>query len=204
MRFATFFSTLVVAATGVAATASFSSASVALAGGFTEKNCYGAPIPPWKTGHHPGWYYGKGSAPQGISCILDSLFCELLNLFPHGYHCPSPPPSTPPHSPPPPPPYTQVKDFYNLGCAAQDDSYLTYGLVDTVDDCYDMCDSVSGCAFFNTYHDVYGKNGSPQLTCALFSKCLTASCADNCGGQSQPDGSIDYISESSGYCKAHY
>ncbi|KAF7368034.1 hypothetical protein MSAN_00869200 [Mycena sanguinolenta] len=225
MRFTTVFSTLVAAATSVAATAEFSSASVALAGGFTEKNCYGAPIPPWKTGHHPGWYYGSGTAPQGISCVLDSFFCELLNLFPSGYHCPSPPPHTPPHSPPPPPPYNQVKNFYNLPCAAQDDSYLTYGLVDTVDDCYAMCNSVSGCTFFNsaisrclrkgaqtlsppykTLHLSVNplQNGSPQLTCALFSKCLTAACADNCGGQSQSDGSIDYITESSGYCKAGY
>jgi hypothetical protein len=45
------------------------------------------------------------------------------------------------------------------------------------------------------------QNGSPQLTCALFSKCLTADSADNCGGQSQPDGSIDYITDSAGYCK---
>ncbi|KAF7335907.1 hypothetical protein MSAN_02327900 [Mycena sanguinolenta] len=199
MYFNAIFSTLFVAAASVAATTNFSSASVALAGGFTEKDCYGAPTPPWKTGHHPGWYYGSGTAPKGISCVLDSFFCELLNLFPSGYHCPSPPPPTPPHSPPPPAPYTQVKDFYNLECTAQVDSYLTYGLVDTVDDCYAMCNSVSGCTFFNTYHDVNGK-----LTCALFSSCLTAACADNCGGQTQPDGSIDYITQSTGYCKAGY
>ncbi|KAJ6470366.1 hypothetical protein C8R45DRAFT_1104797 [Mycena sanguinolenta] len=181
MRFTTVFSALVVAVTSVAATANPSSASASLAAGFTEANCYGAPIPPWESGHHPGWYYGKGTAPQGISCILDSFFCELLqNLFPYGYHCPSPPPPTPPHSPPP---YTQVENFYNLPCTAQDDSYLTYGMVDTVDDCYAMCNSVHGCNFFNTYHDAYGTNGSPQLTCALFSKRLTASCADYCGGQ---------------------
>ncbi|KAJ6460272.1 hypothetical protein C8R45DRAFT_1180437 [Mycena sanguinolenta] len=202
MRFTTVFSTIAVAATSVAATASFSSASVSLAYGFNEKNCYGAPIPPWQSGHHPGWYYGKGHAPQGTKCILDSLFCELLSLF--GYHCPSPPPPPPPHQPPPPPPYNQVENFYNLECAAQDGSYLTYGLVDTVDDCYAMCNSVTGCVFFNTYHDVNGKNGSTLLTCALFSQCLTANSADNCAGQTQSDGSVDFISESNGYCKAGY
>ncbi|KAF7342624.1 hypothetical protein MSAN_02019200 [Mycena sanguinolenta] len=199
MRFTTVFSALVVTATSVAATATYSSASVALAGGFTKNNCYGAPIPPWKSGHHPGWYYGSGSAPKGISS-LDSFFCKLLSLFPHGYHCPSPPPPPPPHSPPPPPPYTQVDGFYNLDCAAQDGSYLTYGLVDTVDACYNMCDSVSDCTFFNTYHDVNGKDGSSQLTCSLFSECLTAASADNCGGQTQSDGSVDYITNSTGYC----
>ncbi|KAF8131756.1 hypothetical protein K438DRAFT_1642737 [Mycena galopus ATCC 62051] len=206
MRFNTYFAALVVAATGAVATVgSFSSASVALAGGLTEKNCYGAPIPPWKTGHYPGWYYGSGSAPEGISCILDGWFCELLDLFPFGYHCPSssppPPPPTPPYGPPPPPEYTQCSGFYGLECAAQDDSYLTYGLVDTVADCEDMCRSVSGCTFMNTYHDVNGKDGSPQLTCALFSKCLTKSSAINCGGQGQPYGGTDYITDSDGYCK---
>ncbi|KAF7342626.1 Fruit-body specific protein a [Mycena sanguinolenta] len=204
MRFTTVFSALVVTATSVAATATYSSASVALAGGFTKNNCYGAPIPPWKSGHHPGWYYGSSSAPKGISSLdsvrLHSFFCKLLSLFPHGYHCPSPPPPPPPHSPPPPPPYTQVEGFYNLDCAAQDGSYLTYGLVDTVDDCYNMCASVSDCTFFNTYHDVNGKDGSSQLTCSLFSECLTSASADNCGGQTQSDGSVDYITDSTGYC----
>ncbi|KAF8148329.1 hypothetical protein K438DRAFT_1625614 [Mycena galopus ATCC 62051] len=204
MRFNALFATLVVAATGTVATVgNFSSASVALAGGFTAQNCYGAPIPPWKTGHYPGWYHGSGSAPEGISCILDSLFCELLNLFPFGYHCPSAspphPPPTPPHGPPPPPEYTQC--FYNLECAAEDDSYITYGLVDTVADCEAMCRSVSGCTFMNRECIPFNFNGSPQLTCALFSKCLTESCATNCGGQSQSDGTTDYITNSEGYCK---
>ncbi|KAJ6472558.1 hypothetical protein C8R45DRAFT_1054957 [Mycena sanguinolenta] len=201
MLFNTIFSALVAAAASVAATANFSSASVALAGGFTEMNCYGAPIPPWKAGHHPGWYYGSSTAPKGISCVLDTFFCELLSLFPSGYHCPTLPPPPPPNNPPSPLKFTEV--FYNLDCASQDDSYLTYGLVDSVADCEAMCESVYGCTFFNTYHDVNGKNGSPQLTCALFSQCLTAYSDDNCGGQTQPDYSIDYITESSGYCKAY-
>ncbi|KAJ7705464.1 hypothetical protein B0H17DRAFT_831034, partial [Mycena rosella] len=24
-----------------------------------KNNCYGAPIPPWKPGCSPGWYYGN-------------------------------------------------------------------------------------------------------------------------------------------------
>ncbi|KAJ7461106.1 hypothetical protein FB451DRAFT_1268972 [Mycena latifolia] len=90
--------------------------------------------------------------------------------------------------------YSQT--FYGLTCAAQDDSYLTYGLVDTVNDCIAMCDSVSGYIFFNTYHDVDGKYGSTQLTCALFKYRPTAASAMNCGGQTQPDGSVDYITNS--------
>ncbi|KAJ7182762.1 hypothetical protein C8R43DRAFT_968016 [Mycena crocata] len=197
MRFSTVLSGLAVLASGASA-ANFSTESISTAITLTAQNHYGAPIPPWKAGHHPGWYYGKGHPPKGIACILDDLFCLLLELFPFGYHCPHKP-HKPPHNPPTPPEYSQT--FYNLTCAAQDDSYQTYGLVDTVDDCEAMCDSVSGCTFFNTYHDVNGKDGSTQLTCALFQKCLAASTADNCGGQSQPDGSIDFITNSDGYCK---
>ncbi|KAF7365955.1 hypothetical protein MVEN_00470900 [Mycena venus] len=198
MRFSTLFTSLAVVTTGASA-ATFSSSAILSATKITSANHYGAPIAPWKAGHYPGWYYGKGVPPKGVACFLDELFCELLDLFPFGYHCPKPPQSPPPHNPPPPPEYSQT--FYSLTCAIQDDSYLTYGLVDTVADCEAMCDSVYGCTFFNTYHDVNGKNGSPQLTCALFEKCLTASSADNCGGQTQPDGSVDYITNSDGYCK---
>ncbi|KAJ7883446.1 hypothetical protein B0H14DRAFT_2701681 [Mycena olivaceomarginata] len=194
MRFSTVFTAFAVVATGASA-ANFSAESITSAISLTAQNYYGAPIPPWKAGHYPGWYYGKSTPPKGLICFLDKLICELLELFPFCFHCPKPPP----HNPPSPPEYTQT--FYNLTCAAQDDSYQTYGLVDTVADCQTMCDSVSGCTFFNTYHDVNGKDGSTQLTCALFQKCLPAESADNCGGQTQPDGSIDYITNSDGYCK---
>ncbi|KAJ7489260.1 hypothetical protein FB451DRAFT_1224388 [Mycena latifolia] len=197
MRFTTLFTTLAVVATGASAT--YSSASISTAITLTGQNHYGAPIAPWHVGHYPGWYYGKSISPKGIDNILQGLFCELLDLFPFCLHCPKPPPPPPPHHPPPPPEYSQV--FHDLTCAAQDDSYLTYGLVDTVDDCIAMCDSVSGCTFFNTYHDVNGKYGSTQLTCALFKYRLTAASAINCGGQSQPDGSVDYITNSDGYYK---
>ncbi|KAJ7023258.1 hypothetical protein C8F04DRAFT_970341 [Mycena alexandri] len=204
MRFSAVFSALAVVATGVSA-ANFSANSISSAIALTSSNHYGAPIPPWKVGHHPGWYYGNGSPPSGINAIEihSQIICELLELFPFCLQCPKPPPppphNPPPHNPPPPPEYSQT--FYNLTCASQDASYQTYGLVDTIADCQAMCDSVAGCTFFNTYHDVNGKDGSTQLTCALFEKCLDASSADNCGGQTQYDGSVDYIIQSDGYCK---
>ncbi|KAF7377588.1 hypothetical protein MSAN_00181500 [Mycena sanguinolenta] len=193
MRFTALFTAVAVAVTG--ASADFSADSITNALTLTEANHYGAPIPPWEKGHYPGWYYGNGPSPEGILCFLDELLCELLELFPFCLHCPKPPPKTPPT----PPEYTPT--FTNQTCATQDSSYQTYGLVDTVADCQAMCDSVSGCTFVNTYHDVNGKDGSTQLTCALFTECLTAASNDNCGGQSQPDGSIDFITNSDGYCK---
>jgi len=196
MRFTTLFTAVAVVATGASATTSFTSDSITNALFLTAENHYGAPIPPWEVGHKPGWYYGGGSAPEGILCILEGLFCELLELFPFCLQCPKPPP---PHQPPPPPEYSQT--FYNQTCATQDGSYMTFGLVDTVADCQAMCDSVAGCTFVNSYHDVNGKDGSTQLTCSLFSTCLTAASNDNCGGQTQSDGSVDFITNSDGYCK---
>ncbi|KAF8201244.1 hypothetical protein K438DRAFT_1716978 [Mycena galopus ATCC 62051] len=196
MRFSTVFTALAVV-TG--ASAQFSGSSITAALSLTASNKYGAPIPPWETGHKPGWYYGSGSAPEGILCVLEEIFCELLELFPFCLHCPKPPPPPPPHKPPPPPEYTPT--FQNQTCATQDGSYQTYGLVDTVADCQAMCDTVAGCTFVNSYHDVNGKGGSTQLTCSLFTQCLTASSNDNCGGQTQSDGSVDFITNSDGYCK---
>ena len=84
-------------------------------------------------------------------------------------------------------------------------------------DCFAMCNSVAGCGFVNSkslnnlinlhllrivaYHDVNGKGGSPDLTCSLFSSCHGVEDADNRGGQSQPDGSVDFIIDSDGFCK---
>ncbi|KAJ7233843.1 hypothetical protein B0H12DRAFT_1076474 [Mycena haematopus] len=190
MRFTTLFTAVAVAVTG--ASAQFSAESITNALTLNAANHYGAPIPPWEVGHYPGWYYGSGPFPDGILCWLDELLCELLDLFPFLFHCPKPP-----HNPPPE--YTPT--FTNQTCATQDNSYQTFGLVDTIADCEAMCDSVSGCTFVNTYHDVNGKDGSTQLTCSLFTTCLTAASNDNCGGQSQPDGSVDFITNSDGYCK---
>ncbi|KAJ7868856.1 hypothetical protein B0H13DRAFT_2670185 [Mycena leptocephala] len=193
MRFSTVFAAVAVVASGVSA-ATFSSESITTALTLSSQNHYGAPIPPWQQGHYPGWYYGK-APPSGVLCILEGLLCELLNLLHLGFYCPKPP--KPPHYPPPPPEFSQT--FYNLTCASQDGSTrLTVSWTPLLA----MCDSVSGCTFFNTYHDVNGKGGSTQLTCSLFTTCLTADTADNCGGQGQPDGSVDYIINSDGYCKA--
>ncbi|KAJ7110915.1 hypothetical protein C8R44DRAFT_883378 [Mycena epipterygia] len=90
--------------------------------------------------------------------------------------------------------------FRVSAASVRDGSFQTFGLVDTLADCQAMCDSVAGCTFVNSYHDnnSAAKN-STQLTCSLFMTCLTASAADNCAGQPQPDGSVDYISNSDGY-----
>ncbi|THU82571.1 fruit-body specific gene A, partial [Dendrothele bispora CBS 962.96] len=110
-------------------------------------------------------------------------------------------PKPPPHHPPPPPSDGFTPTFLNLTGATQANDFLTFGLVDTVDDCKTMCLNVEGCAFINTYHDVNGKGGSPLLTCSLFGSCHGPDTATNVGGQSQPDGSLDFITNSDGYCK---
>ncbi|KAJ7131204.1 hypothetical protein C8R44DRAFT_871727 [Mycena epipterygia] len=192
MRFSTVFSALAVAVSGAMATATFTSESVSA--GFNAQNYYGAPIPPWEKGHHPGWYYGHGIAPIGITYILGGVLCDLFSFLHLGFYCPTALPPRPPHSPPypPPPEYSQV--FYDLTCAVQDGSYQTYGYVDTVEECQAMCDSVAECTFFNTYYDSSSAaEKSAQLTCALFTKCLTESYATYCSG--------DYITSSAGYCK---
>ncbi|KAJ7206648.1 hypothetical protein GGX14DRAFT_551510 [Mycena pura] len=240
MRFSTLLAAVAVAAVGSSA-ATVSSDAVTQALSLTVDNHYGSPIPPWESGHKPGWYYGKQTPPDDV-CYLDVPFCEVLERYPNCLHCPKPPPPPPykpppphkqppppppphkpppppppphkpppppppPHKPPPPPPppppeYTPT--YTNLTCASQDGSFQTFGLVDTVADCQAMCDSVSGCIFVNTYHDNNdaGKGNSTLLTCSLFSKCLDASSADNCGGQGQPDGGVDFITDSSGWCKS--
>ncbi|KAG5335816.1 hypothetical protein C0989_000245 [Termitomyces sp. Mn162] len=96
-------------------------------------NHYGAPIPPWAPNHKPGWYYGTSNLCQDLLCLNEPL------------HNPS---STGDG-------YTQT--FSGLTGAIEADDYLTYGLVDTVAECKAMCNSVSGCVFVNTYHDVNGK-----------------------------------------------
>ncbi|KAF7316272.1 hypothetical protein MIND_00145900 [Mycena indigotica] len=183
MRFTTAFAALTVLATGASvsaqnATFTVTSNSISNALLLTAPH-YGAPNPPWVVGANPGWYYGSGTPPVGLGCILEGLFCDLLKLFPFCLQCPP----KHPHTPPP--------------------DYMTYGLVDTVADCQAMCDTVSGCTFANAYHDNNAdvKGDSTQLTCSLFSKCLPASSADNCGGQTQSNGQPNFITQSYGYCK---
>ncbi|KAG7442466.1 uncharacterized protein BT62DRAFT_906011 [Guyanagaster necrorhizus] len=161
----------------------------------TSGNSYGAPLTPWEQGTTPGWYYGDNpdNLPDSLTdlpWLQDSYLCWLLEQQNDGFQCPTSPSSDG---------YTQL--FSNLTGATEAVDYMTYGLVDTVEACKAMCDSVNGCIFVNSYHDVNGKNGSPLLTCSLFSQCHSAADSINRGGQTQPDGSIDYITNSDGYCK---
>lgn len=163
----------------------------------SDGNRYGAPHAPWSLNARPGWYYGIHPERYPHLRCLRGWICKLLWCFPHVIQCPKPP-----HVPPKPPTsdgYTQT--FANLTGATQASDYLTFGLVDTIADCKTMCNSVNGCEFVNTYHDVNGKDGSTQLTCSLFSSCHTSSDAINTGGQTQPDGSVNFIRSSDGWCK---
>ncbi|KAF8347187.1 fruit-body specific protein A, partial [Amanita rubescens] len=91
--------------------------------------------------------------------------------------------------------------FYNLDAATEAPDYITYKLVATTPDCLAACDAVSGCNFVNIYNDVNGKNGSTLLTCSMYKDCHYADTATNKGGQTQPDGQVDYITNSDGWCQ---
>ncbi|KAF8347200.1 hypothetical protein F5887DRAFT_49662 [Amanita rubescens] len=91
--------------------------------------------------------------------------------------------------------------FYNLNGATEASDYLTYTLVPTIYDCFLKCNAVAGCNFVNTYHDVNGKGGSPDLTCSMYKTCHYSNTAINKGGQTQPSGLLDYITQSDGWCK---
>ncbi|GLB35171.1 putative fruit-body specific protein a [Lyophyllum shimeji] len=162
----------------------------------SDGNRYGAPNAPWSANAHPGWYYGIHPESHRHLRCLRGWICKLLWFFPHVLQCPKPP-----HIPPKPPADGYTQTFANLTGATQASDYLTFGLVDTIAGCKTMCNSVNGCKFVNTYHDVNGKDGSTQLTCSLFSNCHNSSDATNTGGQTQPDGSIDFIRNSDGWCK---
>lgn len=108
-----------------------------------------------------------------------------------------------PLPPPSPPSNGYHSTFYNITAAVQADDYITFGMVETTDDCKAMCDSVKGCGFVNTYHDVHGKDGKPFLSCSLFMLCHTPEDADNRGGQFQSDGTTNFITDSDGWCKKY-
>ncbi|KAK1224272.1 hypothetical protein PQX77_012829 [Marasmius sp. AFHP31] len=200
MRFASLFVVAVTAVSAVSATF--------LPFKLHKGNHWGAPIPPWQIGCRPGWYLGDhfdGIEGHGIPWLKDHFHCKLFGLLSWDYlRCPGPyhPPSHPPH-----PPHGGGDDGYyhkvfdGLDGAIQADDYLTFGLVDTIEDCKAMCEQVNGCNFINTYYDVHGKGGSHLLTCALFERCHSGAEATNKGGQGQPDGSINFIKESAGFCK---
>ncbi|KDR74145.1 hypothetical protein GALMADRAFT_71683 [Galerina marginata CBS 339.88] len=199
MRFATFAAAAAIALSGVTATPvrrAFGFDLTFVLGGFdlSHDNKYGSPLEPWKHGSKPGWYYGSHPERYPYLPCLGGIICRILSYFPYGLHCPV-------KKPPPPPNDGYFPTFTNITGATQADGFQTFGLVDTDADCKAMCNTVAGCNFVNAYHDVNGKDGSTQLTCSLFTSCHDASTADNRGGQSQPDGSIDFITSSDGWCK---
>ncbi|ESK87494.1 fruit-body specific protein a [Moniliophthora roreri MCA 2997] len=172
----------------------------------SEANHYGSPAP-----FVPGWYYGNTpSLAPDLPWLKDKVgffFFRLSFVFPKPNTRLTEPlrqdtTNPQPSQVPPPPSGVYTPTFTGLTGAIQADDYITFGLVDTVQDCEQMCDGVSGCAFFNTYHDVNGKDGSPLLTCSLYASCHGAELATNTGGQTQPDGSVNFITDSDGYCKA--
>ncbi|KAJ3745822.1 hypothetical protein DFH05DRAFT_1056192 [Lentinula detonsa] len=177
-------------------------------------NFHGAPYPPEFAESTPGWYFGDdpGSA-EGLPWLKDTDLCAVLAQTSGSLRCPpvvqkptkslpkrsaavAAPTQSPTVSSSSPSYYTV---FSGRTGAIQGSGYLTYGLVDSVADCQTMCNKVSGCVFVNSYHDVNGKNGSPLLTCSLYSIVHSAAEATNYGGQRQPDGSYDYITDSAGY-----
>ncbi|KDR67275.1 hypothetical protein GALMADRAFT_283615 [Galerina marginata CBS 339.88] len=185
-------------------------------------NFYNAPLPPWVDGATPGWYYGPNPQKYPDLWTLHEMMCRLLWYYPDALHCPVPKPKPEPTQTvtktvttpttttttatvtitvAPTPSDGYIETFDNITAAVQADDFMTFGLVETVDDCKAMCDSVPGCTFVNSFHDVNGKGGSTDLTCSLFKFCHTSADADNAGGQSQPDGSIDFIINSDGWCK---
>ncbi|KAJ4470189.1 hypothetical protein J3R30DRAFT_1235587 [Lentinula aciculospora] len=182
----------------------------AIIASLSASNHHGAPISPGSAGSSPGWYFGDDPGSVDLPWLKDIDLCASLAQSPDSIKCPSipkkpsrtypkrsaAPASTPPTTPATPSYYTI---FSGLTGAIQGSGYLTYGLVDTVSNCEAMCNRVSSCIFINTYHDVNGKNGSPLLTCSLYSTLHTAAEATNKGGQTQSDGSVDYITNSDGY-----
>lgn len=90
--------------------------------------------------------------------------------------------------------------FKGLDSAVQAPDYITYTLVETVNECADFCNSVPTCGFFNSFHDA-SHNHATLLSCALYVHMHDTSDATNHGGQTQPDGSLNFIRDSSGYGK---
>ncbi|KIK52295.1 hypothetical protein GYMLUDRAFT_49999 [Collybiopsis luxurians FD-317 M1] len=172
--------------------------SGSVAASLTASNHFGAPNAPQVAGATPGWYFGDHPASaNGAPWLKDPALCASLAAAPHAIQCPGFGTVRARATTPPTPTYALV--FQNLTKAIEAPDYLTFGLVDTDTDCQAVCTSVTGCVFINAYHDVNGQNGSPLLTCALYSKTHNATQATNAGGQTQPDGKIDFITNSDGY-----
>ncbi|KAJ7100686.1 hypothetical protein B0H15DRAFT_927357 [Mycena belliarum] len=193
-------------------------------------NHYGAPIPPWQPNSVPGWYFGRPQyAPSGLVCLVGGvghllfrLLCDILELLLGCGFCPNkappipppPPPPVGPTTPTPTPPETPdgyTNQYANKTCASETwpiENYLTFGIVESIQGCADMCDKVVKCIFFNSYHDVNagaGKAYTTKLTCALFAVVVPAANATNCGNQQQqghPVG-VTQITDSYAYFKPH-
>ncbi|KAJ3898311.1 hypothetical protein F5879DRAFT_634151 [Lentinula edodes] len=181
----------------------------------SASNHHGAPFPPGSFGSRAGWYYGddpSSSSVDGLPWLGDKDLCAVLKQRPDAIHCPvtkpkptktygrrsaTVPDSTTTASSTPTPSYVTV--FSGLNASVDGSGYITYGLVDDNADCETFCDTVSNCIFINSYYDVNGKDESPKLTCSLYSVVHTAADATNTGGQTEPDGFMDYISDSAGY-----
>ncbi|KAF8178826.1 hypothetical protein K438DRAFT_1843734 [Mycena galopus ATCC 62051] len=89
--------------------------------------------------------------------------------------------------------------FENLTASIQGDDFLTFTLVDTVEECVDFCACVSGgCQFANLYFD--NAKNTTMLTCAAYTGCHNATDATNTGGQTLPGGGVSTVTNSSGYC----
>ncbi|KAF7324643.1 hypothetical protein MKEN_00505800 [Mycena kentingensis (nom. inval.)] len=192
-------------------------ATTRMAYAINSGSAYGAPIPPWEPGAHPGWYFGRcGNCPSGLLCLVDDILgivCNLLKLILGGYNiCPVAAPTYPDPKPPyggtgsgsgtvtPPPtfppklPGSYFYTYQNLTCAAEGcETYMTFGMVESIIDCVSMCDSVPGCIWANSYYDVNSSksrapNGDILLTCSLFNVLKTQADATNCGRQQQVAG----------------
>ncbi|KAK7034618.1 hypothetical protein VNI00_012259 [Paramarasmius palmivorus] len=80
-----------------------------IGGTLSKDNHYGAPIPPWKQGCYPGWYFGNhhdwtGGYVPWLKDEPEQHLCGWLEQIPWCLKCPNHPPPPPPPSPPPPSP----------------------------------------------------------------------------------------------------
>ncbi|KAK7453410.1 hypothetical protein VKT23_011675 [Stygiomarasmius scandens] len=101
----------------------------------------------------------------------------------------------------PKPPVFEVV-FQNLTAAISAPGFLTFSLVDTVAECEAFCTTVEGCVFLNAFNDVHGKGNSTALTCSVYDACHNATEATNVGGQTEPDGTVNFIRNSTAECIA--
>ncbi|KAJ7291460.1 hypothetical protein C8J57DRAFT_1458304 [Mycena rebaudengoi] len=95
--------------------------------------------------------------------------------------------------------------FENLEASIHGDDYLTYILTDTVD-----AFALAGLAARSqtpittitprSRRIFLHMLNTTMLTCAIYAGCHTAADATNTGGQTEPDGGVSAVTNSSGYC----